>query len=64
LKDLDKTQLERKIRILTFASLASQHIGQDLPYAKVAEALQIDANDVEKWAIDGTTEFLIYEWKS
>ena len=53
--DLDKTQLERKIRLLTLASLAFKHVGHDLPYSKAAEALQIDLEDVEKWAIDGNT---------
>ncbi|KAF7981704.1 hypothetical protein HWV62_32280 [Athelia sp. TMB] len=49
---LEKTQLERKIRLLTLASLGFHHIGQDLPYATIASALQIDESDVEKWAID------------
>lgn len=49
---LDKTELERKIRLLTLASLGFQHIGQDLPYATIASALQIDDSDVEKWVID------------
>ncbi|KZP06729.1 PCI-domain-containing protein [Athelia psychrophila] len=49
---LDKAQLERKIRLLTLASLGFQHIGQDLPYATIASALQIDATEVEKWVID------------
>lgn len=53
--DLDKSELERKIRLLTLASLAFKHVGHDLPYSKVAEALQIDSEDVEKWAIDGNT---------
>jgi translation initiation factor 3 subunit M len=51
--DLDKTQLERKIRLLTLASLGFKNIGQDLPYATIASALQVDPSEVEKWAIDG-----------
>jgi hypothetical protein len=51
--DLEKTQLEHKIRLLTFASLGFKHVGQDLPYSKVAETLQVDVAEVEKWAIDG-----------
>ncbi|RDB19879.1 Eukaryotic translation initiation factor 3 subunit M [Hypsizygus marmoreus] len=50
--NLDSAQLERKIRLLTLASLAFKHVGHDVPYSKVAEALQVDSADVEKWAID------------
>jgi translation initiation factor 3 subunit M len=50
---LDKSQLERKIRLLTLASLAFKNIGRDLPYASIASALQIDPSAVEKWSIDG-----------
>ncbi|KAG6843721.1 hypothetical protein H0H87_001299 [Tephrocybe sp. NHM501043] len=49
---LDRAQLECKIRLLTLASLAFQYIGRDLPYSKVADALQVDIAEVEKWAID------------
>lgn len=49
---LDRNHLERKIRLLTFTSLAFQHVGSDLPYSKVAEALQVEPEEVEKWAID------------
>jgi hypothetical protein len=51
--DLDRIQLEHKIRLLTFASLGFKHVGHDLPYSIVAEALHVDATEVEKWAIDG-----------
>ncbi|KAG6861869.1 hypothetical protein C0995_011166 [Termitomyces sp. Mi166 len=49
---LDRSQLEHKIRLLTLASLAFQYVGRDLPYSKVAESLQVDVAEVEKWAID------------
>jgi len=49
---LDKVQLERKIRLLTLASLGFQNIGKDLSYAKIAEALQVEEPEVEKWVID------------
>ncbi|KAF4619222.1 hypothetical protein D9613_004977 [Agrocybe pediades] len=45
-------QLERKIRLLTLASLAFNHVGQNLPYSKVADALQVNPSEVEKWVID------------
>ncbi|KAG6828491.1 hypothetical protein H0H92_007806 [Tricholoma furcatifolium] len=50
--NLESSQLERKIRLLTLASLAFQYIGRDLPYSKIAETIQVDATEVEKWAID------------
>ncbi|KAJ7724888.1 hypothetical protein B0H16DRAFT_287975 [Mycena metata] len=49
---LESLQLERKIRLLTLASLGFKNIGQDLPYSKVAEALQVAPSEVEKWVID------------
>lgn len=51
--ELDKKELERKIRLLTLASIAFKNVGQDLPYAEIASALQVDPSEVEKWAIDG-----------
>jgi len=53
LVELDRAQLEQKIRLLSFASLGFTHIGHDLPYSEVASTLQIELNQVEKWAIDG-----------
>jgi translation initiation factor 3 subunit M len=50
--ELDRAQLERKIRLLSFASLGFAHVGHDLPYSEVASILQIELNQVEKWAID------------
>ncbi|KAF7302070.1 Eukaryotic translation initiation factor 3 subunit M [Mycena indigotica] len=49
---LDGPQLERKIRLLTLASVGFQNIGQDLPYNKLAEAIQVPSNEVERWVID------------
>ncbi|KAF7294350.1 Eukaryotic translation initiation factor 3 subunit M [Mycena chlorophos] len=49
---LDAAQLERKIRLLTLASVGFQNIGQDLSYAKIAEAIQVPSTEVEKWVID------------
>lgn len=50
---LEKTQLERKIRLLTLASLGFKNVGQNLPYSKVAQALQVEPSEVEYWVIDG-----------
>jgi translation initiation factor 3 subunit M len=49
---IDNVQLERKIRLLTLASLAFSHIGKELSYSQIATALQVQTNQVEKWFID------------
>jgi len=50
---LDAALLERKMRLLTLASLAAS-AGQSraLPYAQIAKALRVPAEDVEMWVID------------
>lgn len=50
---LDAGALNRKMRLLTLASLAAS-AGQtrSLPYEKIAKALQIPIEDVEMWVID------------
>lgn len=50
--ELDQTQLERKIRLLSLTTLAFQNIGRDLPYGTIADVLQIESSDVERWVID------------
>lgn len=49
---LDRSQLERKLRLLSFSSVAFEYIGRDLPYSEIASTLQIDLSQVEKWTID------------
>jgi len=49
---LDKAQLERKIRLLSLATLGFQNVGRDLPYPVIAETLQVEVADVERWVID------------
>ncbi|KAI1107850.1 PCI-domain-containing protein [Jackrogersella minutella] len=49
---LDGDRLHRKIRLLTFASLAASTSNQEIPYASIEKALQIPPEDVEMWAID------------
>ncbi|ORX90835.1 PCI-domain-containing protein [Basidiobolus meristosporus CBS 931.73] len=41
-----------KIRMLTLASLGSEHLGNELSYSAVCDALKIDADEVEFWVID------------
>ncbi|KAL1304850.1 hypothetical protein AAFC00_003775 [Neodothiora populina] len=57
---LDDDVLERKMRLLTLASLAAG-AGQTrtLPYSTIAKALQIPSEDVEMWAIDGIRSGLV-----
>ncbi|KAG7097359.1 hypothetical protein E1B28_004710 [Marasmius oreades] len=50
--NLERAQLEHKIKLLTLASLGFKNVGQDLPYSKIAEAIQVDISEIEKWVID------------
>jgi len=49
---LDHEKLQRKMRLLTFASLAASTPNREIPYENIAHALQIPAEDVEMWTID------------
>lgn len=49
---LDHERLQRKMRLLTFASLAASTPNREIPYANIARALQIPLEDVEMWTID------------
>jgi len=58
--DLDTAALERKMRLLTLASLAaSASQSRTLPYSSITKALQIPAEDVEMWAIDAVRVGLV-----
>lgn len=59
-QSLNEDVLERKMRLLTLASLAAS-AGQSrtLPYSSIAKALQIPSEDVEMWAIDGIRSKLV-----
>ena len=48
----DGATLERKMRLLTFASLAASTPNREIPYQNIAHALQIPSEDVEMWTID------------
>ncbi|KAL0580738.1 hypothetical protein V5O48_001296 [Marasmius crinis-equi] len=50
--NLDQSQLEHKIKLLTLASLGFKNVGQNLSYTSIAEAIQVDIAEVEKWVID------------
>ncbi|KAH8884489.1 PCI-domain-containing protein [Thozetella sp. PMI_491] len=49
---LDHAKLERKMRLLTFASLAASTPNREIPYQNIAKALQVPLEDVEMWTID------------
>ncbi|KAK4156961.1 hypothetical protein C8A00DRAFT_40649 [Chaetomidium leptoderma] len=49
---LDHEKLQRKMRLLTFASLAASTPNREIPYANIAKALQIPSEQVEMWTID------------
>lgn len=49
---LDGDKLHRKMRLLTFASLAAATPSREIEYAKIAKALQVPGEEVEMWAID------------
>ncbi|KZF26864.1 eukaryotic translation initiation factor 3 subunit M [Xylona heveae TC161] len=49
---LDQDVLYRKMRLLTLASLAASTPSRALPYAQIAKALQVPAEEVEMWVID------------
>lgn len=49
---LDGTVLYRKMRLLTFASLAAAQPSREIPYQSITKALQIPDNEIELWAID------------
>lgn len=49
---LDHEKLQRKMRLLTFASLAASTPNREIPYQNIAKALQVPAEDVEMWTID------------
>lgn len=49
---LNHDKLHRKMRLLTFASLAAATPSREIEYSRIAKALQIPEEDVEMWAID------------
>ncbi|KAI1844368.1 hypothetical protein JX265_010201 [Neoarthrinium moseri] len=50
---LDADKLFRKMRLLTFASLAAaESKSREIPYAKISAALQIPDEEIEMWTID------------
>jgi len=58
--DIDAAALERKMRLLTLASIAaSASSSRTLPYSAITKALRIPSEDVEMWAIDAVRVGLV-----
>ncbi|CAK7274147.1 hypothetical protein SEPCBS119000_006018 [Sporothrix epigloea] len=49
---LDGAKLQRKMRLLTFTSLAAGTQSRQIEYARISKALQVPVEEVEVWAID------------
>lgn len=59
-QSLDEEVLDKKMRLLTLASLAAQaSSSRTLPYAHIAKALQISGEEVEMWVIDSIRSGLV-----
>ncbi|VEU43609.1 unnamed protein product [Pseudo-nitzschia multistriata] len=54
---LSAEDCSRNMRILSLCSLAADH--EEIPYSVVAETLQADAGDVEKWVIAAVSSGLL-----
>ena len=51
-QNLDDAKITRKMRLLTFASLAAATPSRELEYEAITKALQIPDDEIEMWAID------------
>ncbi|CAK7263774.1 hypothetical protein SEPCBS57363_000740 [Sporothrix epigloea] len=51
-QDLNGEKLQRKMRLLTFTSLAAGTQSRQIEYAHISKALQVPVEEVEVWAID------------
>ncbi|KAJ2661518.1 hypothetical protein IWW48_002386 [Coemansia sp. RSA 1200] len=49
---VDASKASDKMRLLTVASLAAENLGRDVPFGTVAQAIEVDEDDVEMWIID------------
>ncbi|KAJ2790861.1 hypothetical protein H4R21_006426 [Coemansia helicoidea] len=49
---VDAAKAGDKMRLLTLASIASERLGEDVPFGDVAAAIGVDVEDVELWIID------------
>jgi len=56
---LDYDRLYRKMRLLTFASLAAATPSREIPYSNIVRALRIPEEEVEMWTIDAIRAGLV-----
>ena len=55
----EQDELARKIRLITLAQLAAEHVRDELSYDAIVRALQITPVQVESWIIDAIENGLI-----
>ena len=48
---LEKSALEKKMRLITLTALASTKVGKEISYAEIAQEIQVPDNEVESWVI-------------
>lgn len=56
---IDTALVERKLRLLTVATIASQSDSRRLRYSTVAESLEVPEGEVEQWLIDAIQAGLV-----
>lgn len=56
--ELTQDGCERKMRLLTIAALGTNRINEEISYKELAEALQVNEDEVELWIIDVIREGL------
>ncbi|KAF8313156.1 uncharacterized protein EI90DRAFT_3144149 [Cantharellus anzutake] len=56
---LDAAAVEKKIRFLTLATLASDYVGKEISYSKIASTIQVPESDVELWVINAVRSNLL-----
>ncbi|KAJ1663306.1 hypothetical protein IW140_005158 [Coemansia sp. RSA 1813] len=49
---VDADKASDKMRLLTVASVAAENLGNDVPFSTVAQAIEVDEDEVEVWVID------------
>ncbi|KAG8820319.1 hypothetical protein FRC17_010203 [Serendipita sp. 399] len=56
---LDKSAVEKKIRLVTLTELAASNIGKTVTYAEIANTIRVSETEVENWVIQAIRAKLI-----
>ncbi|KAG8807680.1 hypothetical protein FRC19_006390 [Serendipita sp. 401] len=56
---LDRTSVEKKIRLVTLTELVTANIGKTITYAEIASTIQVTEAEVENWVIQAIRAKLI-----